>query len=388
MKKTSVNQSKSLFAQSEYGVLCAATFAFFFSALLLIPIIPKYLEDQGAAPALLGFSVGLMWLPSVFFRPLVGHLIDRYGRRPFLLAGAILNALACGGYSFADTLSVFLFARLFHGLAIASFYAAAATIAGDLAPKERRAEAVAYFSIFMFLGYAVGPALGEHIFINADASTAFGVSTIAACLAVSATVLIKETKTNHKNTGAIILISQKALFPASILALVSLAAGSAETFVPVYARAEGTGDVRVFFIAFALVLVFARASAARIADSWGRAWVIVPGALSCSAAMVALAVSAHPVSLIIASIFFGLGWGAVYPGLFALVLDRSDESERGAAIATLTAAFDLAMWAGNSVLGTLLQYSNYATIFVTAGVCAAGAAAIYLARAIRVPSLR
>ena len=66
--------------------------------------------------------------------------------------------------AFDDEMDLRLFAilavRLLHGLAISSFYPSATTLTADISPDSRRAEALSYFSMFLYAGFAVGPGFG------------------------------------------------------------------------------------------------------------------------------------------------------------------------------------------------------------------------------------
>ncbi len=138
---------------------------------LVTSTLGAWLEDQfgsqidllwltvGVA-SLTGILLGVRFLSDFLWGPLSGHLSDRHGRRLVLgIAGAIqvsaLVLLAIGGniwLTIGVTLALFLAAT-----------AVAVTIdalAGDLAPKEQRSQAMSWYAMFHDLGAAAGPLIG------------------------------------------------------------------------------------------------------------------------------------------------------------------------------------------------------------------------------------
>jgi MFS family permease len=75
-------------------------------------------------------------------------------------------------------------------------------------------------------------------------------------------------------------------------------------------------------------------------------------------------------------VLLGAGWGAAYPGIFALVVDRAPETQRGYAVAILTAALDLAFGLGQLAVGGIVATAGYHVAFLSAAVSAALATVI------------
>ncbi|MDQ0897507.1 MFS transporter [Paenibacillus sp. V4I7] len=79
----------------------------FTSFYLLVPTLPLFIKQLGGSESQIGLAMGMFTLSAVIFRPIVGGLLDRYGRRPFIvwvlrnysfnglfLIGTILSAAA------------------------------------------------------------------------------------------------------------------------------------------------------------------------------------------------------------------------------------------------------------------------------------------------------
>src|SRR5262245_31473522 len=122
---------------------------------------------------------------AIFAQPVLGVWVDRVGRRPFMLGGAALAAVAALGFALApDTLGLFPLLRVLQGLAYSQFFIANFTLVIDLVPAQRRGQALGIFGISGLISTAVGPALGELV-VRAFGFRAF----FAAAGAVSLTAL-------------------------------------------------------------------------------------------------------------------------------------------------------------------------------------------------------
>ena len=97
--------------------------------------------------------------------PVFGHLSDRIGRGLMIPALLVLEALAVIGLALSvDRMSVIV-ATLAVFLTSTALTASSDAAAGDLAPPERRAEAMSGYSDWVDIGSALGPPLA---FVLAD----------------------------------------------------------------------------------------------------------------------------------------------------------------------------------------------------------------------------
>ncbi|MFN3477411.1 MAG: MFS transporter, partial [Candidatus Methylomirabilales bacterium] len=144
----------------DFLLLFTSTFLFFGGLQLLIPAIPLYVERMGGNRFEAGLAVGTLVVSALLFRPAVGSQIDRRGGKRFLTLGCLVAALASLGYIPASSLLPLLFFRTLHGLGLASFATAAATLAANLSPEKRRGEALGAFGIAYVAAIALAPALG------------------------------------------------------------------------------------------------------------------------------------------------------------------------------------------------------------------------------------
>lgn len=360
-------------------LLSLATFTFFVSQSALFPVMPRHLTDLGAGPATVGLVMGILLVPAIVLRPLVGRMIDTRGRKLFLIGGLLVSGLANVGYAFAPSIAVIFIVRLFHGTAMASFYPSAAAITGDISPAHRRAEGFSYFSMFLFAGMALGPVIGEWLFLGRGHRSAFLAGAVFAGFGMVLASRLHRPIPEAGTPAPKHLIHRTALFPAGVLALVALTSGGLHAFIPVFVEETTKGNSGIFFALYAVVIIVMRTFVGKIADRHGRGVIVVPGTALCGFSSLVVVTGAGQTQLIVAAVLFGLGWGAMFPGLIAMIMDRIPTWERGSATGTFTSAFDLAFGGGQIVLGWVLAATNFETIFVIGGLSAFASGLLFTA---------
>ena len=175
--------------------LAVATLAYFIADGMTLPATPLYVTDAlGGGDVAVGLTVGAFGLTALLLRPLSGALADNRGRRPLIIGGAALFGIAMLGHLVAVTVPILIVMRVLLGTAEAFMFVAALTAASDLAPEERRGEAINYLSLSLYVGIAIGPLIGEAILNVADFNAVW---ITAAALAAPGSLLawrVPETK--------------------------------------------------------------------------------------------------------------------------------------------------------------------------------------------------
>src|SRR3954471_12314161 len=88
----------SLFTAA-FVALTLADLAYFTGAGALIGVTPFFVTGPlGSGKAGVGVAVGAFSVTTLLLRPLAGRWTDRHGRRPLLIAGAVLFALLVLGH--------------------------------------------------------------------------------------------------------------------------------------------------------------------------------------------------------------------------------------------------------------------------------------------------
>jgi MFS family permease len=345
---------------------------YFLALAMLTPVLPHYVEDSlEHGSVAVGVAVGAFALGAIVLRTYFGRVGDRIGRRVLIIFGAAVVAGSTIVYGVVHALWWLILMRIVTGFGEAAFFVGAATMITDLAPAERRGEAVSYWSVAVYGGLSFGPALGELVRGDDRFVLAFVVS---AALAAAAALFglgtaevereVSEPTTNH-------LFHRSAVGPGTVLFLGLIPLAGFSAFMPLYADDElGISSGGVFVLYGVLILVV-RVLGARIPDRLGGR---VAGALALGFSATGIAIAAAWPSiagLLAGTVVLAAGMSLMYPALLLLSLAGVPDSERASVVATFSSFFDASQGVGAFVCGAV------AAIGGERGAFAAGAIAAY-----------
>ena len=83
---------------------------------MVIPLLPFYATKLGASASIVGILIAAFSIAQLASAPLWGRFSDRYGRRPALLAGLLISAVAYVIFAYATTLWLLLICRVVQGV--------------------------------------------------------------------------------------------------------------------------------------------------------------------------------------------------------------------------------------------------------------------------------
>lgn len=365
-------------------LVCGATLFEFLALGVLLATLPAYVTGPlGGNSKAAGLAVGAFSVSAVVMRPLIGQRIDRTGRRRFLITGSLVLATSSLGLYLARSIPLVVVSRLGQGLSTAFFYTAASTVVSDLAPADRRSEFIGRFSFAQYIGFAVGPPIGEQLARSLGYGWAWGTAAASAALAATVGLLIAETATPERVAAAkavprrLRLAHPGAVAPGVVLLCGSVAYVTITTFAPVFADEVGLGSSGPLYAVFAVVIMVVRLFGARLADRIGARRVVFPAMLLGAVAYFLLATFQEPWAAYAMVIIFGGGFALVFPALMALTASRVPDSERAEALGTYTAFFDVGAAIGGFAVGAVADAAGFGAAFcVPAVLCLLGAAIV------------
>lgn len=363
-----MNREGSLWA------LCAATLFQFTALGMFLVNIPLLVtgELDGSRRAA-GFAVGSFAITALLARPWVGRQLDRRGRKPFLFTAPVVLSVTAIGLANAPTFWVVLALRLFQGFSAAGFYTGAASMATDIAGPLHRARSIARISIFLYGGFTIGPNLAEWLVAGPGIGWSWAAASASAALAAGLVLTLTETSPALAADEPPPPATHRFLHPAAIgpgVVLLGIAVGytSVTAFSALFAREIGMESSGAMFIAFATTILGVRLFSGRLADTYGRFRVAFPGLLAGASGLAVLATVPGP-GLALAGVgLYGAGFAMVFPALMALAADRAPESERGSALGTFTAFFDVATATSGAVIGAIADARGFGAAWATTSV--------------------
>ena len=348
-------------------ILCfSAQFTFTSVFHILIPTLPIYLSRVGSTEVEIGVLIGSLSVSSLILRPFVGRALVKIPERHFMIAGTLIFALASVAYLFASPFWPFLMVRIFQGIGLAFFYTAAGTFIANISPEAHRGQSLGYFYLAFNISFALAPSFGMFL-INAFSFNLL----FLLCLGISLSSLFLTTRLRKRQMEPVEDPSKqddpflrRETIPSAIMAfLAHIIWGALTTFFPLYAIQNGMANPGFFFAAYAIVLILGRALGAKILDLYSREKIILPCLTTYIISMILLAFSKTLPMFILVAVIWGSGNAFLMPTLVAHALDRSVSSP-GTVMGTFTAISDLGVALGPVIMGIMLRWTSYPTMFL------------------------
>jgi MFS family permease len=357
--------------------LWPAGFAFFFSFYLLLSALPVYASVRGVPDGAVGLIIGCFAFASMVVKPWAGWATDRFGRRPLLLAGSAIFAVAALAYPWSGTASSLFAVRLLHGAGMGLYPTAASAVVADVAPPARRGEILGFFGTAANVAMAVGPLAGMEIALRLGFTPLFLISAGAAAVALLLSASLGETLKTPSATpfGMRATFSRAALFPSMIVLCLMVTYGAQVSFLPIHAHRQGMNP-GLFFLAFALVVALVRGHAGRLSDRVGRVPVAVTGLAITALAIAVLAFTDNIVGLAAAGVLYGVGFGSAQPALIAWTVDGVPAADRGRAMGTYYTLLELGIAIGAMAAGFAVSAVGFTATFLAVAAIALGGAVL------------
>ena len=354
------------------------------------PLLPIYAAALGAGDIFLGFIVAVSTLTGVVFKPFVGILSDRWGRRVWLLVGTAIFAGAPFIYRFVQTPEQLLAMRLLHGTATAIYGPVTLAYVAELS-RLGRAERLGWFSTARNAGYVLGPLAAGWMLLSMDPVAVFTVIGALSCLAFVPILLLRETTSPLLRPRisivrqAVSALSSGARTPTIWLAggldsTVLIALYAARAFLPIYAFSAGASLLSVggFFALQHAVHIVLVPLGGRVSDRAGHLGTIGLGMAVLGTAITLVSAAPAGLALVAPAILMGVGQALVFPSTTALVSDRVDPRNLGLGMGLLGTLKNGGKVAGPVLAGFLIYWLDYTAMFRVLGMLLMAGAAMAL----------
>lgn len=336
-------------------------------------MLPKFLAQAlSAGPAEIGFVVGVTTFSITVFLIPAGGMIDRYGRKPFLIAGAALMGFTAAAHCLVTELGPLLYAlRILHSLGFAYSYAAGAALCVDASPKDRIGQAIGLFGLTYVMMGAVAPAIVETIVGLWSWDEAFWLSAAAAFVSVFSAFALRESpaEPTQEHVPYLRLLTRPVMARhLPVIFLVGIAFGCVFNFYQPFALSLGIERLSDFFITSALASMMCRLGLGPFVDRIGL-WRV--SLVSIGLYVLAVVAMTDLAQYGLGLLGFGVGCahGLFYPAYAAIAVADADQAERGRRLALMQAALNLGAGIGGVVLGEVAAGRGYAVVFeIAAGI--------------------
>lgn len=348
---------------------------------LIAPLLPEVAERTGAGEGALGLALAGYAIPIIFVSIAIGRRVDRFGRRPFLLAGLALVAVGSALTAVSESLPLLIAGRAIQGVGSASSWIAALAIVSDLAPAGRKGQSIGFALAANSAGALAGPAfggvLGEELGFAAPFLIVSGIG--LATLLVGWFVLPRVEPAERRSEEAA-LKRLRGLLAVGVLPATLLAVGGAASLGAIDVVIPLDLDERFGLAASAIGLVFAGtilldALAAPVAgaagDRVGRRPVAVSGLLLLVVSGALLAALGGLGGAIAGLAVYGVAIGAIFAAAVPWLDESFEEFDRGLAYGGLNVIYAIGYTIGPIAAGWLLEFGSADAVYMVIAVIAA-----------------
>jgi MFS family permease len=352
---------------------------FFIASLNGFVLLPLHIHSLGGNDIDVGIVMGVYSAVGIVAQPLVGPWVDAIGRRPFMLLGVALTLVSALLAVIFDSIPMLAMVRALQGVAFSLFFVAAFAYVLDLVPAAERGWALGIYGVSGFVSTALAPLVGEVVIRR------WGFRALAAgsgLVALVAGAFVWSLRSGRRATvpatgpgwtrSALADVVQRSM---AVTIFFGLGTGTIFAFLPTFAETLGVTTLAIFYTAYAVAAMAVRIFGGTLIDTHGRRAVIVPAMLvqaTSTGVLAALGVLASRQShvpvvpvLFLAGVLAGGAHGFLYPGLAALVTDRTPDSRRGAVVGTFSAVMLVGQSAGAFAFGYISQAVGYAVMWST-----------------------
>ena len=149
----------------QLGIICAAGFVVWSGFGAILPYFPVFLEEQAhASIRLIGVVAACYYIGTFVFAAPLGRLSDHIGRKPVIVAGVALYAVASGLFVSTTHPVWFMLFRLLEGMGAAAVTPAGQALIADLSTEETRSRAYGWYTTAQFGGLVAGPLLAVPLY--------------------------------------------------------------------------------------------------------------------------------------------------------------------------------------------------------------------------------
>ncbi|MDR0738241.1 MAG: MFS transporter [Prevotellaceae bacterium] len=357
---------------TDYCFILAANFLLYFGFYLLLPVLPFYLIDVfHTAKSEVGIILSCYVVAALMIRPFSGYLLDTFARKPFYLLAFFLFTAVFAGYLVAGTLALFIVLRVFHGFSFGAVSVAGNTIVIDITPSSRRGEALGYYGLSNNIAMAVGPMTGLFLHDYYTFDVIFLCSLTSCALGFFMAMKVKTPAKQPAKREPLSLdrfILLKGIPVSVVLILLSIPYGMTSTYIAMYGRSIGIeGSIGIFFTLLAVGTAISRLFSGKQVDRGRIPQVITFGMVMVCLCFFILSGCAWLMELNPATgknvffstaLFFGLGFGSMFPAFNTMFVNLAPNNQRGTATSTYLTSWDVGVGLGLVAGGYIAEIST------------------------------
>lgn len=355
---------------------------------LVVPFMPIFVEQLGIEGDQVAFYAGLAIsvsaVSAALVSPIWGILADKYGRKPMMIRAGLAMTITMGGLAFVPNIYWLLFLRLLNGVFTGFVPNATALIASQV-PKDKSGAALGTLSTGVVAGTLTGPFVGGFI------AEIFGIRNVfllvGSFLFLAAILTIFFIKEDFQPVAKEKAIPTKEVFssfkyPRLLVNLfltsfvIQFSAQSIGPILALYVRDLGQTE-NLLFVSGLIVssMGFSSMMSAgilgKLGDKVGNHRLLVAAQIYSAIIYLLCANATSPLQLGLYRFLFGLGTGALIPGVNALLSKMTPKSGISRIFAFNQVFFYLGGVIGPMAGSAVAGYLGYHAVFYATAACVA-----------------
>ena len=359
----------------DFITVSVINFLIYLIYLLLMVTMTSYAIDKfHASTGIAGLVASIFVIGVLIGRLGTGRIIGDTGSKRVLIVGAFFFIITSALYFAAINLPLLIIMRLLHGIAYGVASTAAGTIIAQIIPQSRRGEGIGYYSMTTIVAMAVGPFIGIFLIQHADFKMIFIVTSILAVISLAISFAVSEPTYKSPRQDQVKAVKSfqisnflefKAI-PISIVGLIIVFSYSGIlTFISLYANQIQLEEAAsFFFLVYAIAILVSRPFSGRLFDVKGANVVIYPCLFIFAIGMLLLSQATHGITLLLAGILIGLGYGNFLSCAQAISIKATPPYRLGLATSTFFIFLDLGVGVGPYIFGLLVPFSGYRGLYL------------------------
>ena len=355
---------------------------------LVVPFMPIFVEQLGIEGDQVAFYAGLAIsvsaVSAALVSPIWGILADKYGRKPMMIRAGLAMTITMGGLAFVPNIYWLLFLRLLNGVFTGFVPNATALIASQV-PKDKSGAALGTLSTGVVAGTLTGPFVGGFI------AEIFGIRNVfllvGSFLFLAAILTIFFIKEDFQPVAKEKAIPTKEVFssfkyPRLLVNLfltsfvIQFSAQSIGPILALYVRDLGQTE-NLLFVSGLIVssMGFSSMMSAgilgKLGDKVGNHRLLVAAQIYSVIIYLLCAHATSPLQLGLYRFLFGLGTGALIPGVNALLSKLTPKSGISRIFAFNQVFFYLGGVIGPMAGSAVAGYLGHHAVFYATAACVA-----------------
>ena len=342
---------------------------------IVVPLLPIYAHDLGAAGIYVAMIFGAFSISRTFLLPLFGRLSDRKGRKPFIMTGLLTYVLVSLAFVWSASVEGLIFIRFLQGAGSAMIMPVVQAYVGEITPEGTEGYSMGLFNLSMFLSLSLGPFMGGTILDLWSMDGAFycmaglSLTGLLLCLIFLPPLSVEKIRLKNRVPVPFAMVVRDWELVGLVVFRYAYTAciGIIWCFLPLYAStAFGLSGSRIGLLVMVGVFVsgLLQLPMGYAADRIDKKLMVIAGGLVSTVGIILPFWASSFNDLLVAVFVFGVGGGISMPAISALAVVKGEEKQAMASVmSVMTVAHSMGMFTGSVLAGLSMDFFSLSYAF-------------------------